>query len=176
MNWKWITGDVGDDFLHGHACPEHLVDAVLGELRERYPRLRTDIEDGGYLFLDMPGMICLDRPTVTMTLPDGFRLELPCEDVVPFYGRAAELKMRPWGGHEFTKLHGCGRCLVLDRPLLETLLVGFDCCVEDAEERAEEFYRMTPNQALHMAQGLPQNVDLGPDRLERFVPTPKDRA
>lgn len=177
MNWKWITGDVGSDILHGHACPEHLVEPMLGELRERYPRLNVETKDADYLFLDMPGMVCLDRPTTTWDL-GGLRLEMPCEDIAPIYRQFARVEMRTWGGSSFGKLHGYYRCLVFDGPLRDILGAGFEVDIEDCERRAEEFYRtrMTPNQALHAAQGLSQDVDLGPDRLARFVPKPKGEA
>jgi len=173
--WRWLVWKDGN-YL-SRAVPESLVADTIAHtdnealLPDAPPAVLEKNEPCPSLFLDLPGMVKMDRPRETFDL-DGLMLVIPSEDVGA-YSRAVRKGPSIDG---LLYLNGFHRCLVLSeahRAQLGRLLLERE---GEAESRAEAFYAVnkTPDEALREATakvlGVPTGAvpNLGNHKLDRF--------
>lgn len=174
MNWHWIRCQKDGHAIVSHAASTMTKAVVISNLEGRGCQL-TGVEPLTELHIDMPGMICTDRPMELVGVA-GLDLHIPSEDIGAFVLAVEQLEPREVGGQAFFKLHCWMRALCLSVGERLEFLAGLRSCLPKAEQRASEFYatRKVPSEVLREANarvtGVPVEKvpNLGANRLDRF--------
>lgn len=133
--------------------------------------------------IDMPGMICIDRPWETFMFR-GLTLKIPSEDILMFMVNLEALQVRQLNNKSYYKLHGFLRCLVLTATQRDGLLRLLKLRCATAEQKAAEFWatRKTPSEVLRemaaktTGQPLEKIPNLGGNKNDRFILKNKGNA
>lgn len=170
----------GDAIALPHVVSLPLSSLLVHDLEERGAGAVDKIEPVKEVFLDMPGLVAVDRPIEEFWVYDpklGLKVLIPSEDVQTFVRRMAVLPRRRFFGHtDYYKIVARNRVLVLEPRYFDSLFNDLKEREARAEERATVFYRDRPSPAQVLreanakATGIPidQLPDLSGDKLKRF--------
>lgn len=170
--WLWINFDGAIP----HFVCAGLSKSLINDLKNRGCPVDKQ-EECTDMNIDMPGMICTDRPWETLPFM-GADIDIPSEDVASFILKLSELKERVFDdGTPYYKLHGFCRCIVFTPAQRVAFLDLLKSRVQEAEKRATLFWadRKPPSQVLREAAASVNNIpieevpNLGGNKVDRFV-------
>lgn len=143
-NKPWLVL-VADGWKH-HYVPSELIEDISEDARRRFHEVQ-DVHNSDYAWMDLPGMIMVDRSIQDLDLDGGLRVSIPSEHFGYFAGAimSAEPRIGHITGKTYYKVHGWLHCTVLTQAqrdqLGELILARFKKVVEIAKAEAEEFDR-----------------------------------
>lgn len=165
--WHWMQFDGAIP----HMVPTELRDVIIANLESRRYHL-VEETPGMSMYIDMPGMIAVDRPDSTFDL-DGLEISIPCEDVVDFIHKLKSLSLRE---ERYYKLHAFHRCIVLTPTQRDVMLQILEELYPQAEAEALAFWsnRLLPSQMLReiaakqTGRPVEEMPNLGGNKQDRF--------
>ena len=164
------------DGVKTHFIPEAIANEIVNELKDRFNTECKIYDTRESAWIDMPGMIMVDRTIEKFDLGDGSGFNFPTEDFDIIYERlkSAETRYTKDTGTCYYKVHGWIQCVVLTSVQRRVLLKQLDAQSHDLKAKALAQKLEFTRRLNEVNKGLSENGDKIQFMSQKSVSIPKD--